>query len=515
MEHMFSVEEEKPARLERVSVSSITHEVAGEHILPDYMPPIRRMVSLRAAVLPEGKFLSPGASGATLELAGTVAYSLIYTDDEGKPASVSLTAEYSASTLLPSDVEEAAGVTVAESNSCRVLAPRKVSLRSRLRTEVEATRSVSLEERVEGDRLTAADAICLERLPVELRTVRCLSGESKGLRTEGILATVSEPLRPVLCDGRVTVKYARAVKDGVAVRGDIAVSCLCVGEEPAVTARPTRLERVEEFEEKIELPGCGEGDPVTALGRSVSLTLNNDEAADGSREISYELLFDLETTALQNRTVTATADLYSTERETDCTYCTGDSLWGERALMSSLTVSESLPYKGAEGAECIDVTARAEAESKEWRDGKLTILGSVVFGVLTWTPGGELAGEEYRVPFRYSCDSAAEGGCVRVHCSCAGESARIDGGKITVGAEVFFAASVFGRDTVTTVDTVRRGEAYPAGDKACIRACFPIEGETLWQVAKRYHVSGRRLAEENGLDLRLTDPVRRGLRLIV
>jgi len=66
MEHKFSVPEENPVRVERMAGVSLSHEAAGEHTLPDYLPPIRRMVALRAAVLPEGQFLTPTSAGATL-----------------------------------------------------------------------------------------------------------------------------------------------------------------------------------------------------------------------------------------------------------------------------------------------------------------------------------------------------------------------------------------------------------------------------------------------------------------
>ncbi|MBO5109606.1 MAG: DUF3794 domain-containing protein [Clostridia bacterium] len=498
MDNKFSNPEARPVRVERIPTVTLTHEAGGEHVLPDYLPPIRRMVALRASVLPEGKFLSSGGASGSLEVAGTVAYTLIYTDDEGKLTGASLTSDYSATTALPAGIEDAAVQTTAENNSCRVLAPRKVSLRSRLQTEVEAMRAVPLEERVNG-RLTPADAIHMERLPVEISSVRCFRGEGRGLRVEGLLAESAEALRPIVCDGNVTVKSARATADGVTVRGTVTVSCLCVPEDSLTPEMPTRMEKTEEFEEHVEISGCAEGDLVTATGRSVSLLIHNDETADGLREISYELLFDVEATATRNERAEATADLYSTEREMACTYQTGECLSAERAILASLSLSESLPYKGAPGTRCVDVSARAIPERKEWKDGKLVLSGTVVFGVVLCGEGMEFTGEDYRVPFRYTCDSAAKNGCVHVSCSCSAESARLDAGKIILGAEVFLSGTIFDRASVTTVETVTPGEAYPSEESATFRVFYPSGEESLWQVGKRYRKSCRSLAEENGL----------------
>lgn len=513
MDHKSSAQGEIPMRLEKISVPAFTHDVGGEHTLPDYMPPIRRMVALRASVLPEGTFLSPNASGTSLEAAGTVAYSLIYTDDEGKLTGVSLTSDYSANTALPSDVSEISVHTAAENSTCRVLAPRKVSLRSRLVSEVSAFRSVSLGETVQG-KLTAADEMCMERLPLEYRSAKRLQGVCKGLRTEGVLATVHDPIRPVYCDGHVTVKSARAVGDGVILKGTVAVSCLA-SHEGVSAEKPVRFEREEEFEERLEIPGCGEGDLSVGYGRSVSLVLNTDEGADGSREISYEMVFDLEATAIRNQVMVATTDLYSTARRMDCAYSTGESLYGERSVMASVTVSEALPYKGSSGAACIDVSTRAEIGRKEWKSGKLHLDGVAVFNAVFAGEGGEFFGEEYCVPFRYSCDGVSGDGYAEVRCSCGSQNARVDGDKILLGAEVFFAITVFGRETVSVVSAVTPGDALGREDRATIRVYYPVSGETLWQIGKRYHKSCRDLAEENGIALEASVPLTGVKKLIV
>ena len=513
MEHKFSVPEENPVRVERMAGVSLSHEAAGEHTLPDYLPPIRRMVALRAAVLPEGQFLTPTSAGATLEMSGTVAYSLVYTDDEGRLCSASLTNDYSASSALAERADDVRLTTVTESNTCRVLAPRKVSLRSRLATEVEAWRTVSVEEGLDG--LSVADRINLERLPVSYSVATVLHGEGRGLREEGILATVADPLRPVLCDGCVTVRSVRAENDCAVIRGAITVSCLAVAEGAGATDRPVNLERTEEFEQSVEIPGCREGDLVTACGRSVSLLLNNDEAADGSREISYELTFDLMADASCNRTVTATADLYSTSRASSCTYCRGDSVSVEKVIMGSLTLSESASCKSGGEASCVNASVRAAVERQEWKGGKLTLSGSAVFSTVLCGADGELSGEEYTVPFRYTADSRAERGYARVSCTCGPAHVRSDGETLTLMTELYFAVTVFEARPLTTVGAVTVGEPYPEEESVCLRVCYPIKDETLWQVGKRYHKSCRELAEANGLGDGAMTALAEGMRLIV
>lgn len=478
--------------------NSLTHEASREYSLPDYMPPIRRVVALRSTALPEGRYVSAAPGGISMEFSGSVSHSLLYTDEEGRLCSASLSADYGSTVNLPPDSDHVRVSTAVESSSCRVLAPRKLNIRTRLKTAVSAIGSVSLEEKSVG--VTPADEAAIRRLPVEYRAVRCLHGESKGLRTDGILDTVDRAVKPIACDGDLILREARATDGGVEVRGTVTLECLCVPDgEDARPAMPERRSRTVDFEERIEIPELRSGDLVSAAGRCVSLVVNTDETPGGERELSYELTFDLEADAVRNEILRATADLYSTERETECTHRESATLYGERALMNSFTLSESVPRKESGVPRAADVSASASVERWEAKNGKLQISGTVTFSVVCCGEGMEFTSEDYRIPFRYECDCAAENCLVLCTCHPTAESARFEEGRVTLGAELYLSGTVFGRNTVTTVDSLRLREPYPPKDSACLRAYYPSEGETLWQIAKRYRRPHGEIAEENGL----------------
>lgn len=478
--------------------SNLTHEASREYSLPDYMPPIRRVVALRSTALPEGRFLSPAPGGVGMEFAGTVSHSLLYTDEEGRLCSASLSADYGSTVTLPPDSDHVRVNTAVESSNCRVLAPRKLSIRTRLKTAVNAIGAVSLQEKTVG--VTPADEPHIRRLPVEYRAVRCLHGESKGLRTDGVIDTVDQGIKPICCDGDLILREARATEGGVDVRGTVTLECLCVPDgEDARPAMPEKRSRTVDFEERIEIPGVVSGDIVSATGRCVSLVVNTDETPGGERELSYELTFDLEADAVRNEKLRATADLYSTAKETECTYRESATLYAERALMTSFTLSESVPRKEAGIPRAADVSAMASVERWETKGGKLQLSGTVIFSVVCCGDGAEFFSEDHRIPFRYECDCAAENCVVLCTCHPTAESARFEEGRVILGAELYLSGAVFGKDAVTTVESVRLREAYPPKDSACLRAYYPSEGDTLWQIAKKYRRPLSEIAEENGL----------------
>ena len=79
-------------------------------------------------------------------------------------------------------------------------------------------------------------------------------------------------------------------------------------------------------------------------------------------------------------------------------------------------------------------------------------------------------------------------------------SARYDNERIYITAEIMPSYSVYERRKETTLDKgfINKDIEYKR-DLSCIRVTFPKENETLWDVAKRYHISKGTLAEKNGI----------------
>ena len=120
---------------------AIPAECRVEHTLPDYLPEIRRVLRVSARPLGVGRYLE----GDRAEFSGTVAYTVVYTDGEGRTAAVTLNGEYTltcprAEGDHPTPLAEAE----VESTVCRLGGPRRLSLASTLRCRVHMPRTLSL-----------------------------------------------------------------------------------------------------------------------------------------------------------------------------------------------------------------------------------------------------------------------------------------------------------------------------------------------------------------------------------
>ena len=102
-------------------------EANGDYTLPDYQPEIRKILHVRPAVLPTGKFISGGRA----EFSGTVAHSVLYADADGHLAAALLPGEYTFRAELPEGENTAVLCdSMAEGTVCRPGGPRKLTLRT-------------------------------------------------------------------------------------------------------------------------------------------------------------------------------------------------------------------------------------------------------------------------------------------------------------------------------------------------------------------------------------------------
>jgi len=478
-----------------VWLTSVSHEAAEDFLLPDYLPGVRRIVSVETTVLPENRFLGGGA----LEFGGTAAYSVLYVGEDGAVTCVPLTSEYAASSSLgDAPVTDAASVgidTTAESVSCRVTGPRRLSLRCRMRTHLCALAPRELPETVRGA-VSPADEAAVERRPAEAPDAALSRGEAT--------ATAGGELRPgagariLRCTGSIHVESATAAAGAVGVRGEAILRALCLGADGAFFCASARAP----IDESVTVPGAEAGDSARAWGRCASVTVRAEEGApDGAAR--WEMEFDLEAEAARACPHAYTADAYSTACKTELTVMDFECLRLLRCGGGSVTVSGTggRRHGVVPGERVIDACAAVTAEGVDWSGRKLTVRGTCALSVLI-AADGDVVSEEFSLPIRYECEACADGSgevLARVALTENGVAARLEGDAIAIEVELDVSVLAFARERVRAVSEIAldRTAPHPPTD-GLLRIAFPDPGETVWSVAKRYAVPCAALAESCG-----------------
>lgn len=484
--------------------TTFSHEVSEEFSLPDYVPEIRRLLNVRAQVLPESKFLGDGAGGGTdLELGGTVTYLLLYTDDEGKLCSLPLSSTYEARTALQAQPSSVFIDTAVDSVTPRVNGPRKISLKSRLKSRVMGWEEISLGERVEGK--SAADELFLERKTENVRSVSIKEISQQNIRISDKLDMQGTSAHPIWCDATATVSEARAQSNTVSVRGDVVVKCVCEENGEYVT-----LYKTMPLAEELDAQGAVAGDMARVSASCISLSVSN-EQAEGEDKLFFDLVCEIEGELIRNGDVELTRDLYSTKLEADTEYKTVELYSAALAQCASFSINESIKRKEKEMEELIDIIGDPVYEKADFKNGKAIYSIKLNLTAVGRDKDGEYISQSYEVPLKYTCDLGKVSGEIIPRCTVnmGMLKSRLDGDKLLVNGEIYLAMSLMEKTKMCVLaSAVLRHDKEVKREPAAVRIYFPKDGDTLWEIAKKYHTTVSALKEQNDLSADTVDGIK-------
>lgn len=481
-------------------------EAAGDYVLPDYQPEIRKILAVRPSVLPTGRYVG----GARAEFNGSVLHHVLYSDSEGKLASAALPADYSFAVPLPDDRPVSLSAdSMAETCICRPGGPRKLSLRTHLRSmpHVLCEEPISPEIRGMG---STADAASIERLMGELDSVYLTAGDSGEFHLSDSVRLESDgrEARHIWAGGSLLVSECRAQEGACLVRGEAWVRCiLSDGAGSPYTVR-TKIP----FEQAVVVEGMTPAMQALAYGRVSAVDVSIMPGEEGSMgALTFDVSAELEVNAAEARTVHPTLDIYSTAYEMSCRHRT---LHGARLVGSTIG---NYTVGGARGkAECeaesactvVDADGRMEIVAVAVEHGRAVVSGNLLTQVIFTAAGAEgapssLFAAEIPVPFRIETDLRIPNGCTP-HFDCHGElisaRGRIEQNAVAVDAEITLALRA-----TEACELRALAEAEPDRDAAVahrgdrVLVCYPRDDDTLWSIAARYHCSRAALIAQNGL----------------
>ena len=476
-----------------INQSTVT-ECGEEFTLPDYYPEVRKVVSTHCRVLPESWY----DNGETVEQGGVVCFTVMYLGDDGSLTAAPLTCDFTAMVQMPkgNDSEDAviSVETSAENVTCRCAGPRKLSLRARLRTTVSGDKTVSSKSCVTdsmGEDATAAEKLSVQVLENAAQTMRRATGKLTG----SVSGELKERpgARPIMCDGEVMINEAVLDGDFVTLRGDAVMWCILFGEDGLYYRSVSRVP----FEERLSLAGekLSEGS-ARGWGRCASVSVKDSE--DGV--FVWDMEYDLECEAAQNIFVGVAEDMYSTMCEGNTVITTVDSLSMLKCHTGRLSLGGegNRTGKGTPGDYIIGSFGKAYPDKLERDGSRLILTGTAEVHVLV-CGGGEITDECVRLPVKYECDCPANGeGEIfrRWDLSVTDSTARLEGDNIRVTAEVCVSLFAGLSQPVTYVSRLELDRSTKKdSDGGVLRIYYPSEGETPWDITKKYRINKNAVTE--------------------
>lgn len=478
---------------------AIGAECTVDYVLPDYIPEVRRILRVEARAIPGGKYVDAGRA----EFAGTVAHTVLYTDGDGKLSAVTVNGDYTFS--CPADTKDGEVVAFAdtqvESVACRLGGPRKMSLRSTLRSRVHllADRPLPEPECGEGAEILRKGAACRRILYRESDEFPL----ADSIPVEGVAA---EELRPLLCDGFLSFREARAGEGNVFLRGEAILRVLAVTE----AGQPLSYQRKIPFEEEIDMPEASPRDAVLAFGAISSFSVNVSDTGEGNAAIDIDATANAELLLFREEEICPVTDLYGTLTPLHVTAVSVPLLHGIGVGGGFYTVSGS-DRAGREeiGESVLDACGTVKLQKPECENGKLIVPGEIRVKLLLTAPPEEehdypaVFPHEFTYSFRIATDILCQGETDALRTDCRAEvlylRPRIEPDGYSVDAELSLRVTACTGEEMRLVSAVESDPTpypEPSGD---IRVLYPEDGESLFSIGKRTHTPLSLLCRENRL----------------
>ena len=473
-------------------------ELSGDFSLPDYQPEIKRLLRIKATVSPPDKYIGAGNA----DFSGMIDYCILYAGNDGALYCVNESQEYQFSVPLEktSDFDLGDGLTcdvdtAADMVVGRVAAPRKLSVKCRLRSRVQIRGTRIMEESISGGEKSG-----IERLHGSAECARILvgQGEPLSLGDEIICESSDDDLRVVSADGQVFVTEAVAGSGCVNCRGEVSLKLLCAHEGMVGADSVKTFWRRIPFSQSVSVDGTEVNCEACAHGICSDINVT---VEDG--RILCDLGIRLSARAVRNERIPYTRDIYSVNCECESRYLSkafpvaGKCINGNFSLNPTLSLAE---VGIREGLDVMDISASPAVTAMEFDKGKTVVTGKC--RLHTILSGEELSAQEFEIPFRYETEGLLREGEKLCDYHAAVDvitcRARLDGERIGVDAEMAVCLFAESEKEIRMLTDARFGDEIKRSDFT-YTICYPSREDTLWSVAKCYHRPVATVFERNGL----------------
>ena len=491
-------------------------DLSDDYTLPDYMPAIGRVISCTASAASPSLYLG----GGSVEYAGGVRYRLLYESaDDSSLWCAELPTEYDIiingdrdSARLPQDPAELSCLAdaVPENVSARVTAPRRLTVKSRVRLSPELWAKSSFETAAHGE---VGDTDSIRTLEGKGESSFLASATNIPIICKDMITRAEVGLSPddefrvISSRGDAMISQLSLSEGGADCRGEVSASVLLTREGEG--ERPRKIIRKISFSTKLPLNlPASDGTAITGIrGCAVCPSVTATQGEDG---ISLEVSLLLSAEIAAHAPISYIKDIYSKSADCECSrkklmLRTPAACFNGNATVSGSSDLTSLGLDS--GMRLCDISARIlpDMEKTLSPSGRLTLAGKMKVSAVA-DNGAELIPVEYDADYKYVAELPEAVGLaspeISVVASVGETKGRIDSDSIVADCEFCAAVLVEEKNEIEVLSEVNLTQsAFTPIPASHICVCYPANGETLWDIAKKYRTEAETIAEKNSIDL--------------
>ena len=481
------------AREEAKVFGPIYTECVSEYTLPDYLPDIRKVLSVKGQLMPIAPFLSDEQA----EWGGSCVFSVLYTSPEGKAAALSIPVEYRFALPFGDKGEEEIKFfehSKIEQISCRLTGPRKLQAKAAVVSRPKWWQ----EKEQKGAR--QEDNLVLLKKEWEFESTFPFHFQCKPIAAT--LPLTGKDLQLLSSEGCVFIRELTKEKDKVTAKGEVRVEAILAGEDGIPFTLGTKVN----FEEVLP-PEVNESSLCLGQITAMEVELREEEEA-------AEVIFDMEICLFGESKVkemrSLVRDAFSLNYPTEVKM--GEIELSHRVAQQSrfFTLEGRVDRVGDVAKEPLTVANTSclfDTPTCSLSGQKLVAETVAHITMLLLAEGGEegttLLSHSFDYPVKMEIDLAAPPPKDTVWegiLTAAPAHGRLDQSKLFFDIEVCLTVLGSISEHCTTVEQVDIEKISPfEKERHSIVAVYLTEGDSLWSIAKHYHANPGEIAEQNGL----------------
>ncbi len=472
----------------------------GEYVLPDYLGDVKKILFSRARAVPSGKYKNAG----TVDICGVVCYDVVYLDGEDSVTCATFTTDFDLASRCSEDNYIDAHVRTRVANyALRLMGPRKFSAKANL--ECECFLIERREYVVDGDTFSRESAVANCQL-INIATAAYAEGKEREFAEElaNIEGAIVDDLAVVISNAECQNITTARCEEGIEVKCDVQVSALLM---PALGA-PYTVSSTFPYSSFVDGEGIEDDMALFGVVDLLSLTTSINPGEDGISVVASVIL-QPGVRAVSNTKLRLVKDCYSTDEGTL-------NEEGEFSYIEHIATKDASEKFSAEvpksdiGSEDVRNVLFANATPKV---EETEIIGNtlVVRGILRFSgiaceviEDGKLAYSPLKIDTPFSVNvnydlQIPENAEPRVAVSVTFPRIESDSTTLYPSATIGVHTSIVlsRRESCITASNLT-GEVIEH-DRSLVRVYYPTAGETLFDVAKKFHTSCEKIGGDNEL----------------
>ncbi len=475
-------------------------DISEEFILPDYLPDVKRIIRVDVKPKIDGKFISAGR----VDYEGDVVCHILFCDEGNHLKSVIFTAAFSDGIDLSGIEDECVAnlIPSPESITCKMLNPRRVSVRMRLDTSVTIWCNKSFTPEYIGEYGEIESA---ER-NIEVMKLVC-AGESglsvsSDLEADGALPQINEIIS---CNVDISFYECKASDGKVLCRGDMPITVFYSSidgdsESYTVLFRKLPVAQVVIAEDVSDECSC------MARGAIDSVKYNISENGFGEKRIvELDVTYRIYLNCVEKTSVTVVNDVYASKKNVKCTteketFCRFSKLYST-SFGANLAISrEELNLSDAENVFALSSTPKITSITQNDDKTRLIVEGTAHTGAVIKSADG-LETHEFDVPFKTELDGNGIGTefTYNYDIVCVSSKGRFDNDMLYTELDMQLNLMILETECTEILKKAEFSDKAPDDDRPQMRFYYPSDGETLWDIGKMFGISVSELTDKNDI----------------